>query len=84
MKRYAVRSAKAMDLVYAALDEQEERLLRGQPLSRVHPAVAPELFAPESLAARIDGPWRLPSFRALQARYWLKILGWLDRRIRRR
>jgi hypothetical protein len=81
---YAVRSAKAMNLIYSALDEQEERLLRGKPLARVDPSLAPDLFAPESLAARIDVPWRLPSLWALQARYWLKVLGWLDRRVRRR
>jgi hypothetical protein len=78
---YAVRSAKVMHRIYAALDEQEERLLRGEALAVVDPAVAPELFTPEGLAARMDLPWRLPSFWALQARYWLKLLRWLDRRV---
>jgi hypothetical protein len=78
---YTVPSAKAMALVLEALDAQEERLLRGEPLKRVDPAVAPELFAPEGFAARLKVPWRLPSWWAVLARYALDLMEWLDRRL---
>ena len=78
---YVLRSARAMDLVFTALDEQEERLVAGAPLTKVDPAVAPELFAPESLLARANLPWRLPKWSAVMARWLMDLMIWLDVRV---
>ncbi len=70
-----------MDRVFTALDKQEERLLFGAPLTKVDPAVAPELFAPESLLARANLPWRLPRWSAVVARWLMDLMIWLDARV---
>ena len=78
---YVLRSARATDSVFSALDEQEERLLSGRPLTKVDPAAAPDLFAPESLLARANLPWRLPSWSAVLGRWLMDFMLWFDARV---
>lgn len=80
---YTVSSARAVQRVLEALDRQEERLLAGKSIVRVDAAVAPELFAPEGLVARLRLPWRLPSWSAVIARYGIDLLRWLSDHIDR-
>lgn len=77
---YAVHAATVLNALAMGLDEQEERLLRGEPLIRVDPAVAPELFAPEAIAERLDLPTRLPSIAAAEARVAMDVISRLRRR----
>jgi hypothetical protein len=77
---YPVRSAKVLGAVLNALDQQEERLLRGEPLHKVDPAVAPDLFGPESLAARMDLFAVPPSVQGIVVRKWIDLLRWWQAR----
>ena len=81
---YAVRSARALQEVLNALDHQEETLLQGREPARIDPSAAPDLFSPETLAARFDLPWRLPSIAALLARPIVDAIRWLGHRSRER
>jgi hypothetical protein len=77
---YPARAAKALGGVLGALDAQEERLLRGDPVIRIRPVDAPEFFSPESLAERLDLPWQLPTFSAILGRAGVDLLLWMERR----
>ena len=70
--------------VLNALDHQEETLLQGREPARIDPSAAPDLFSPETLAARFDLPWRLPSIAALLARPIVDAIRWLGHRSRER
>jgi hypothetical protein len=75
---YTVRMAFVLSQVMIALDEQEERLIAGEPIRRVTADEVPELFAPETMAAQLRLPWRLPSFSAVLARLGIDLLLWID------
>lgn len=78
--QYAARSAVVLADVISALDEQEERLLRGEQIHRLNREEVPQLFDTSSLVADLRLPRRLPSPAAVQARTVIDVLAWIERR----